>query len=192
MTARATMSGTTEAASAPCCDTCATMRSIPCSSMISSASGATPCFRAKPSAALVHWPLSSFAADSGGPTTVLFRSGPFVTSPCTSTASRRGVEKSATESKDNPCPVRPSVMLWRSARTMPVISPAGSSSVPSSNSKSAVLTLHLPALLPAAGVPPRQDRGRLAGIRVHRAQQRRLPRRLSRVCARARCSVDAQ
>ena len=68
-----------------------------------------PCLRAKPSAALVHAPLSSLAAETGGPTTCCSLSGPLIATFSTHTVRRRGVEKWCVPVKGRLASVSPSV-----------------------------------------------------------------------------------
>ena len=191
-TALAMMLGITSAACAPCCDTWAAIRSAPCSSTISRSSVDTPCLRAKPSAALVHSPASFFAAESGGPTTCCSVSGAFMATLSTRTAKRRGVEKCVAAVRGSPCSARPSVTPLQSAAAMPEISPAGSSSVPSSKRRSAVLISRCPRRLPIAPARLRLNLGQLGGSPARLSPPHRPRRQLSPTCEHAECIAGVQ
>ena len=101
---------------------------------ISKASNSTPCFLAKPSAALVGLP-SLNAACAGGPLISSTLSGCWVGRPLISTARRRGVPYTSTDSVSRLFSVKLAGMSDRHCLMALSTKFAGNSSVPTSNRK---------------------------------------------------------
>ena len=170
------MSGSTSAHTAPVTRFTRPSRSPLSVAIVSSASTATSCFLAKPIAAGDHSPSFVFAAAMGGPNISCFVSAAFMATSETITVKRLGVANTFASPWLRLWLCRPSQIPAHSASAMPTYSPAGSSSVPSSNKTVSVLTLQPPS--PVSLMRLRQGLRQLGGNQALHVLRRSLLRLL--------------
>ena len=132
-TACATTAGNTSVHKAPAATLRTPSRSPFSVLIICSSSALIPCFFAKPTAAGVQLPSFAFAVVTGGPRTSCSVSSARAWTFSIRTARRLAVASTVISPIASPCCSRPEATPLARALAMPSYSPAGSSSVPSSN-----------------------------------------------------------
>ena len=153
-----------------------------------SASGATPCFLAKPMAAGVQAPSLSFAAPTGGPNTSAVVASPDSCKPEITTAKRLGVQNTLLFSKLSPASCMPLHIPDSRLSAILFSSPAGNSSTPSSKQSVRVLMMQPRFFRAVQALLPR-DLCQPSGSPVWPASRHRRVRPFARVLSPAKYSA---